>query len=76
MFKELIKTFRRIEANPLGYEEVEPGVREAALKKFPYSVYYYVDDIHVAVLMVVHQSRDESVWRNRVAEELGETDDD
>jgi plasmid stabilization system protein ParE len=69
-FDEVVASFRAIEAMPLRFPEVEPDVRRALMRRFPYAVYFYVDANLVAVLTLVHQKRDRRVWRARVAEEL------
>ena len=70
-FKEIVRVFREINANPLSCPRVDPGVHRVALKKFPYSVLYFVDEDNVAVLMVVHHSRDPELSEARIAKELG-----
>lgn len=42
--------FASLRRAPRSYQEVEPGVRRARLPRFPYSVYYVLDERGVAVL--------------------------
>lgn len=53
----------------LDHPEMYPAVyrrfRRALLRRFPYSVFYVVERSDVLVTAVVHQSRDEAVWKRR-----------
>jgi plasmid stabilization system protein ParE len=61
----LQQTIQAIADLPDRYPEVWPGVREAPVSRWPYSVYYQVHDDHVMVIAVFHTSRDPSVWQGR-----------
>lgn len=69
---EVEATLARIRAMPLRFLGVMPGVRRALTNRFPYAVYFWVDDSRIMVLVVIHTSRDSAAWRQRVDEELGE----
>lgn len=58
-------TLDRIEANPHLYPAVRPNVRRAALRRFPYGVYYRLVNDEIQVLAVVHDARNPSVWQRR-----------
>ena len=70
------KTFKAIESSPLAFPEVERDVRRTVVKRFPYSVFYYVDDQLVSVLCVIHNRRDPRIWESRIASELNRQDDE
>jgi toxin ParE1/3/4 len=42
------------------------NVRRAPVRRFPYSVYYRVEPDRVVVLAIVHTSRDQSAWLDRL----------
>jgi toxin ParE1/3/4 len=67
---EVNATMMRIEAMPLRFREVIPGVRRAMTARFPYAVYFTVDEPLVIVLAVVHMSRDPAFWQKRVDDEM------
>ena len=48
------------------YPQVFLDVREAAVSRFPYCIYYRVDGLGVLVISVFHTSRNPSVWQRRV----------
>lgn len=62
---ELERTYAAIDANPARFGFVERDIREGALKRFPYAIYYRVLTDRIRVLSVHHCSRDPSSWRGR-----------
>lgn len=55
---ELERIERFIRFNPLLYPRVEADIRRASLRRFPYSLFYVIDDDKVQVLSCFHQHRD------------------
>lgn len=55
---ELERVERFVRLNPLLYAKVEGDIRRANLRRFPYSLFYVVDDDTVTVLSCFHQHRD------------------
>ena len=47
----------RIEAHPFGYQVVYRNTRRIILDKFPYSIYYLIQDATIIVLAVIHHKR-------------------
>lgn len=62
---ELRAAYSRIAAGPLRYQELRSGVRRALLKRFPYAVYFAIEDDAVVVIAVLHASRDPAEWQRR-----------
>ena len=54
------------------FPEVMPGVRRALTSRFPYAVYFWIDDSRIIVFVVIHTSRDSEAWQQRADEELRE----
>jgi toxin ParE1/3/4 len=63
--RDLRATYRRIAESPLRYHDLQSGIRRALLQRFPYAVYFFVDDGRVVVLAVLHASRDPAEWQRR-----------
>lgn len=63
--KAVEDTLSRIEANPHLYPVVHLNVRRAALRRFPYGVYYRLIKDEIQVLAVVHDARNPAVWQRR-----------
>ncbi len=58
--------FANVRRAPQSYQEAEPGVRRARLRRFPYSVYYVLEERGVAVLACLHWRRDPKEWMRRL----------
>jgi toxin ParE1/3/4 len=57
--RERLETIREFpEAAPMLYRDI----RRAVVSRFPYLIFYVVQPTRVAVLAVLHQSRDPKVW--------------
>lgn len=62
---ELRATYNRIADGPLTYQVIRSGIRRALLRRFPYAVYFAVEEAVVLVLTVLHASRDPAEWQRR-----------
>jgi plasmid stabilization system protein ParE len=62
---ELEGIYSSILAHPEMYPVVYKNFRRALLRRFPYSVFFIVEEPVLLVIGVVHQSRDESTWKRR-----------
>lgn len=62
------QAFDRISRNPLLHGTVYGEVRCALVRRFPYGVYYLVEEERIVVLAVFHSSREPKVWQGRVRE--------
>ena len=45
----------------------ELRVRRYPMKRFPYSIFYRIDTLHISVISVVHQAREPEHWLERVS---------
>jgi plasmid stabilization system protein ParE len=52
-----------IERFPEAYPVIQRGVRRALLRKFPYGVFYVVEDQAIVVLACIHTARDPAWWK-------------
>ncbi|MGD0548113.1 MAG: type II toxin-antitoxin system RelE/ParE family toxin [Terracidiphilus sp.] len=55
--RSLNEGLERIEAHHFGYLVVYRNTRRVILGKFPYSVYYLIQDSNILVLAVIHHKR-------------------
>lgn len=60
--KEIQKTIDHILAFPTLFPEVENNIRRCLLHKFPYSVFYTIDDETIVILSIAHQRRKPFYW--------------
>lgn len=65
LLSELRAAYDRIAGGPLGYQYLRSGIRRALLRRFPYAVYFVVDEKLVVVLAILHTSRDPAEWQRR-----------
>ena len=63
--EELGTTYSRIREGPLKYQHLRAGIRRALLRRFPYAVYFAVEQGKIIVLAVLHASRDPAEWQRR-----------
>lgn len=45
---------------------VQEGIRKQLVRRFPFSVFYQIEDDGIFVLAVMHQARHPDYWRDRV----------
>jgi toxin ParE1/3/4 len=62
---EIDSTVERMTANPLQFPAVLRGARRALLRRFPYMLFFTVDDTRLLVIACLHVSRDPRIWRKR-----------
>jgi plasmid stabilization system protein ParE len=62
---EVKRVARLIGEQPFAWTEIEPGVRRAVLRRFPYSIIYTLDPDEVLILAVAHQRRRAGYWRRQ-----------
>lgn len=54
-----------IQRHPEAYGPVDPTMRRALLRRFPYAVFYEVGLVEVVVYGVFHCARDPRAWKRR-----------
>lgn len=65
LLQSLRSSFDRIVLHPLAYRHLRDGVRRAVLRRFPYEVFYFIDEERVVVMAVLHSGRDPAEWQRR-----------
>jgi len=56
----------QIELMPESYQMIFEDVRRAAIRRFPYSIFYRIETNQITVLAVFHSRRDPKAWQSRV----------
>lgn len=54
---EIIKTVRRISIFPDAYPLLQYGIRKCVVRKFPYNLFYSIENDFILILSVAHQHR-------------------
>jgi len=56
-----------VRERPLAFPVIYKTVRRILLRRFPYAIYYVVNNSAVAVIAVFHCHRDPNRWRKRIS---------
>jgi plasmid stabilization system protein ParE len=60
------EAIERVQRMPRMYAMVFRDVRRAKIRRFPYLIYYRVQEDQIEVIAVLHGSRDPRLWQKRV----------
>jgi plasmid stabilization system protein ParE len=63
---EALATFAAIAERPLASAAVYGSLHRALLHRFPFGVFYLVDDEGAVVIGVIHGSRHPRLWKSRL----------
>jgi plasmid stabilization system protein ParE len=64
--EEVRAAYHRIEDAPLHCQELRSGIRRALTHRFPYSIFFSLDDDTIIVLAVLHVARNPREWLRRI----------
>jgi plasmid stabilization system protein ParE len=62
---EVARVRHLVEERPYAWPEIEPGVRQVVLRRFPFSVIYVVEATELRIVAVAHHSRRPGYWHDR-----------
>jgi len=54
-----------IQRHPQAFALVDPTMRRALVRRFPYAIFYEIERRQITVLGVFHGARDPRAWRRR-----------
>jgi plasmid stabilization system protein ParE len=63
---ELRATYVRILDHPFGYQDLRSGIRRALTRRFPYGVYFSIEEEVIVIVAVLHTARDPEEWQLRI----------
>lgn len=58
----LDETFRFVKRNPGSYQIIYQNIRRALLRKFPYALFYIIENHQIIILGCFHQKRRPDGW--------------
>ena len=58
-------TLAALKRNPMGYPSAFKKIRRALLRRFPYGIFYFVENFQIVVIACFHSSRDPRQWQGR-----------
>lgn len=57
--------FSKIGRNPMAYSPIHAQIRRALIRKFPYGIFYFVEDKRIIVIACFHAKQDPQRWQQR-----------
>jgi len=54
-----------IQHHPEAYALVDPAMRRALVRRFPYAIFYEVEATEIVVYAIFHGARDPRAWKRR-----------
>lgn len=63
---EVLTTFRSIADRPMAHPSVGRDTRRALVRRFPFAVYFHIEEREIAIIGVLHGSRDPQRWQDRM----------
>jgi plasmid stabilization system protein ParE len=64
-FQRINDSFESIKKTPFSFPEVYKSIRKFIVKKFPFVIYFQVEEYTVKVIAIFHTSRNPEVWKER-----------
>ena len=64
--QEVRAAYRRILEGPFKYQELRSNVRRALTRRFPYGIYFSVEEDLIIVLAILDTARDPTEWQFRI----------
>ncbi|HAK95556.1 MAG TPA: plasmid stabilization protein [Planctomycetes bacterium] len=61
------RAIERIIEHPHAWPAIENDIRHCLLKRFPFAIYYIVEEGTVTIYAFMHTSREPEYWRGRIA---------
>jgi len=58
--------FSAMERHPRMYQVVHKEVRRALLRRFPYGIFYLIEDTKLVVIACFHANRNPKHWQRRI----------
>jgi len=64
--EELRGAYHRILDHPFGYQDLRSGIRRALTRRFPYAVYFSIEDETIIIVAVLSTTREPAEWQRRI----------
>jgi plasmid stabilization system protein ParE len=67
LFDVLMSKFANINRHPFHHQIVQnENVRRALVNRFPFSIYFEIEEELITIFAILHQSRNPDYWRSRI----------
>jgi len=62
-FREVVRrTVSRISERPASFPEIADGIHRALTRRFPYAIFFAIEETAVVVLAIKQQAQDPASW--------------
>jgi len=58
-------TINSIRRNPLQYPVVYKDIRRTLTRRFPYQIFFIINDMGIVIIAVFHGMRNPAIWQSR-----------
>ncbi len=65
-FRQINASLDLIKSNPFLFLILQNNIRKFTVKKFPFLIYFQVEDDVIKVIAIFHTSRSPEVWKDRI----------
>jgi plasmid stabilization system protein ParE len=55
----------KLQRNPLIYRKIQNKLRRIPIKRFPYRIFYFVQNNNIIITAVFHARKDPTSWKSR-----------
>jgi toxin ParE1/3/4 len=62
---EVDKTLQIVLLNPLQFPKIKGMIRRALTQKFPFGIFFFVEEDIINVIAIMHCSRNPIIWKDR-----------
>lgn len=59
-----------ISENPFQFQECFPQIRKANTLRFPFSLFYHIQDSSIKIIAIFHNSRNPDEWKKRTEKSI------
>lgn len=66
LIREVDRKLDDLQSLPESFPIVYRDVRRALTKRFPYGIYFVVDDTRIVVIAILHAKRNPKTWQRRI----------
>lgn len=64
-YQQINISFESVKKTPYSFPEVYKNVGKFTVKKFPFLIYFQVEEYVVKVIAIFHSSRNPEIWKER-----------
>lgn len=59
-------SYEKMARTPKVYTSIYKNVRRKLTSRFPYGIFFVLEDKQIIVIAIIHTKRDSSIWSNRL----------